>query len=123
MWYNETPSDLSRTYFSSANMDYIQRQVQNNVRQTTSYSIQAQNQGDLFNLMSKFYVDYRSDPTNNIASQVAQMNTAVIASATDTVSNGILQNITYLRDISRPIVPPSIPRSTSSYGTNIGRPI
>jgi hypothetical protein len=47
------------------------------------------------------------------------MNAKVVKEATGTISTGLLQQIVYLRDISRNPVPLETPVSTSTYGNKI----
>jgi len=114
-------SALSDTYYSLSNMEYLQGAIQSSVSQKTGYTIGRQNDGDLYNLMRKVYTDYMQSDFSDISNQVSTMNAAVVASATKTISNGIIQNLIYLRDISTTPVPPDIPRSTSIHGLKLSR--
>jgi hypothetical protein len=112
---------LSVTFFSSSNQEYLQREIAKSVLDKTSYKIGRQNDGDLFNLMKKYFTELRREPDTDILNQVKDMNSAVVNSATSTISTGILQNIGYLRDISSNPVPPAQPKSTSAYGLRLTR--
>ena len=57
--------------------------------------------------------------TPNVRQQVDDMNGRVTEEATGTISTGLLQQIVYLRDISRNAVPLEVPVSTSTYGNKI----
>jgi hypothetical protein len=117
----QTKSVLSDTYYSLANIEYLQGAIQSSVAQKTSYKIGRQNDADLYNLMRKVYADYMRTDFSDISNQVSTMNAAVVSSATNTISNGIIQNLVYLRDISTTPVPPDIPRSTSTHGLKLSR--
>lgn len=112
---------LSVTFFSSSNREYLQREIAKSVADQTSYKIGRQNDGDLFNLMTKYFTDMKREPDSDILSQVKEMNSAVVKSATATISSGILQNVAYLRDISSNPIPPQQPKSTSAYGLRLTR--
>lgn len=115
-------STLSDTYFSVSNVEYLQSAIAKSVKEKTGYAIGRQNEGDLYNLMRKVYTDYMiNDFGKDISGQVQLMNREVVSSATRTISNGIIQNLIYLKDISTTPVPPDAPRSTSTYGLKLSR--
>lgn len=116
-------SPLSEAYFSAANIDYLQRAIADSVKASTGYAIGRQDDGDLFNLMRKVYTDYMVVDYEDVANQVSRMNRVVVSEATRTISNGIIQNLIYLRDISTRPVPPDAPQSTSTYGLSLSRRI
>lgn len=115
-------SPLSDTYFSASNIEYIQNTISRAVKNSTGHSIGRQSDADLYNLMRKVYTDYMIiDSGKNIPEQVATMNRVVVNTAVKTISNGIIQNLIYLRDISSTPVPPNAPRSTSTHGLKLSR--
>lgn len=118
---NQMKSPLSDSYYSYANMNYLQKAIRDSVFNTTGHSIGDQNPMDLYNLMRKVYTDYYTDDQTNIAQQVSTMNSAVVSSATRTISTGIIQQLIYLRDISTQPIPPSAPKNTSTYGLKLSR--
>ena len=69
--------------------------------------------------MRRVWTNLSGDPYSDVRSQVAKMNDRVVKEASDTISTGILQQIVYLRDISRNPVPLETPVSTSTYGNKI----
>jgi hypothetical protein len=121
MIYGKTGSPLSDAFFSDANQDYVQNQIQKSVFSTSGYNIGPQNTGDLRSLMGVAYTDLRVDTESNIAPQVASMNENVVAKATRTIINAIKQDLTYLRDITILPVPPKAPQPTSTYGSKLTR--
>lgn len=116
-------SPLSETYFSNANLEYLQKGIIDSVAKKTGYKIGRQNDMDLYTLMKKVYIDYVVNDTEDVAKQVSRMNSVVISDATRTISNAVLADLTYLRDISTIPVPPDAPRSTSTYGLKLARQI
>ena len=112
---------LSDTFFSGSNIEYLQKSIADSVKAKTGYSIGRQDDSDLYNLMRKTYTDYMVNDSVDIPNQVSSMNKEIIRSATQTISNGIIQNLIYLRDISTTPVPPSAPKSTSTYGLKLAR--
>jgi hypothetical protein len=119
--FNLTASPLSDAFFSDANQGYLQSEIQKNVLSTSGYKIGEQNPGDLRSLMGVVFTDLRADSETNIAPQVARMNYNVVSKATNTIINGIKQDLTYLKDISIRPVPPDPPKPTSTYGTKLTR--
>ena len=114
---------LSDTYYSSSNIDYLQRTIIDSVKSSTGYTVSVQNTSDLYNLMRKVYTDYMIIDYDDIPNQVSKMNSAVVSSATKTISNGIIQNLIYLRDIGTTPVPPDAPVNTSTHGLKLQRRI
>ena len=114
-------SPLSEAYYAPSNVDYLQKTIIDSVKAKTGYTIGYQDPMDLFNLMRKVYTDYMIVDYDEVANQVGLMNAAVVDSATRTVSNGIMQNLIYLRDIATLPVPPDAPRNTSTYGLKLSR--
>ena len=114
---------LSDTYYSSSNIDYLQRTIMDSVKSSTGYVIGKQDTGDLYNLMRKVYTDYMVVDHDDIPNQVSKMNSVVVSHATKTISGAIIQNLIYLRDISTTPVPPDAPRNTSTYGLRLARRI
>jgi len=114
---------LSDTYYSPSNIDYLQRTIMDSVKSSTGYTIGAQNTTDLYNLMRKVYTDYMIVDHDDIPNQVSKMNSVVVSSATRTISNGIIQNLIYLRDIATTPVPPDAPINTSTQGLKLSRRI
>ncbi len=118
---NHIRSPLSTSFFSAANIEYLQGAIIASVKSETGHTIGRQNEMDLYNLMKKVYTDYVTDDTKDVAKQVSLFNKQVVSSATKTISNSIIQNLIYLRDISQNPVPPQIPRNTSTYGLKLSR--
>jgi len=114
-------SSLSTLYYSNSNIDYLQRTIQETVQSKTGHTIGRQSDQDLYNLMRKIYTDHVVKDFDDMHTQVATMNRAVVDSATRTISNGIIQNLIYLRDISTRPIPPDNPKSTSIYGLKMSR--
>lgn len=116
-------SPLSETFYSNANMEYLQKAIIESVKKETSYTIGRQNDMDLYNLMRKVYTDYVVSDASDIAPQISKMNVVVVSEATRTIKSAIVADLMYLRDISANPVPPEIPKSTSLYGLRLARRI
>ncbi len=116
-------SPLSETFYSKANMEYLQKAIIDSVGKETGYTIGKQNDMDLYNLMRKVYTDYVVSDSSDIAPQVSKMNAVVVSDATRTIKSAVVADLMYLRDISTTPVPPDIPKSTSLYGLRLARRI
>lgn len=116
-------SPLSETFYSNANLEYLQKAIIESVKKETGYTIGRQNDMDLYNLMRKVYTDYVVNDGSDIAPQVSKMNAVVVSEATRTIKSAVIADLMYLRDISTMPVPPEIPKSTSSYGLRLARRI
>lgn len=114
-------SPLSETFFSNANLEYLQKAIIESVKKDTGYTIGRQNDMDLYNLMKKVYTDYVVTDTSDVAPQVSKMNSVVVAEATRTIKSAVIADLMYLKDISTLPVPPEIPKSTSIYGLRLAR--
>lgn len=113
------PSPLADAYFSDFNKETIQDSIIASIKAKTGVEIQRQNYSDLSALMQKVYASMKQDTQTNVRQQVDSMNERVTTEATATISTGLLQQIVYLRDISRTAVPHAVPISTSTYGNKI----
>ncbi len=113
------PTPLSDAYFSDFNREYLHEAIIRAFRDKTGYTIERQNDQDLQALMRRVWTNVSGDPYSDVRNQVSKMNAQVVKEATETISTGMLQQIVYLRDISRNPVPLGTPVSTSTYGNKI----
>lgn len=113
------PSPLADAFFSDFNKETIQDQIASAIKDKTGVELQRQSYSDLDAFMKRVYVNMKKDTYSNVRQQVADMNARVTEEATGTISTGLLQQIVYLRDISRNAVPLEVPVSTSTYGNKI----
>ena len=110
---------LSDAYFSDFNREYLHGAVIRAMKEKTGYKIDRQSDPDLQALMRRVWTNLSADPYSDVRNQVSKMNDKVVKEATATISTGMLQQIVYLRDISRNPVPMETPVSTSTYGNKI----
>ena len=113
------PSPLADAFFSDFNKEAIQDRIASSIKDKTGVELQRQNYSDLDALMKRVYVNMKKDTYSNVRQQVDDLNARVAEEATGTISTGLLQQIVYLRDISRNAVPLEVPVSTSTYGNKI----
>jgi hypothetical protein len=113
------PSPLADAFFSDFNKETIQDQIASAIKDKTGVELQRQSYSDLDALMKRVYVNMKKDTYSNVRQQVDDLNARVTEEATGTISTGLLQQIVYMRDISRNAVPLEVPVSTSTYGNKI----
>jgi hypothetical protein len=113
------PTPLDSAFFSEFNREQIHRAIVQNVKASTGYTIDRQNDFDLQSLMKKVFVNMRGDPYTNVKGQLSAMNRAVVTEAAQTIETGVLQQLVYIRDIMANPVPDPRPVSTSTYGNKL----
>lgn len=110
---------LSRKFFSSENVDRVQRQIIAEVFRRTNgeYLIPKQNEADLQVVMRSIYLQHARHVPNAIDEQVKELNNLV----TDDVSPGIISQVNaYFGYLERAFAPRKImdrPECVSSAGT------
>ena len=116
----QQPTPLSNTFFSHSNMKSIQDTVRRQIRSETGMAIDYQNYDDLATIMRYIYITNSCNPYENVNNQISLMNSRTISEVIKQVKTGLSQQIAYLRDISRPIQPNPLPKSTTTYGNKMG---
>jgi hypothetical protein len=117
----QCPTPLNTLYFSSFNVNLVQRAIRENVRKTTGVSIDYQNSGDLFALMRVVFISNAGNSYADTCTQVRQMNEIAIKQATAQVITGLSQYMGYLRDASSTLNLIDLPTNTSSAGKGMGQ--
>ena len=117
---NQTQTPLNTAFFCQRNQDVIQRGLKQNVLNKYGVRIDTQSSDALAAMMRVVFIENSADPYGNVTPQVRLMNGKVIDLATGQVASGVAQHYGYLKDIDRPLQPPSIPRNTSLYGVKMG---
>jgi hypothetical protein len=108
------PTELSRSFFSPFNMEYLQGAIASDVRARTGMNIDRQSDGDLAALMHRVYSRMMANPDSD--AQVSTMNDIVVREASKTIRMAILQQLQYMDYISKNPVPLSMPLSTTTRG-------
>jgi hypothetical protein len=113
------PTPLSDAFFSDFNKETIHQHLMSDVKAKTGYDIDRQPDADILGLMRKVYINMASNYYDNVRGQVEHMNSKVVAEAVGLVMTGVLQQISYLQDISTNPIPLEIPINTSTYGNKL----
>lgn len=117
--YSKAQNTLYTQFFSSSNMNVIQRDIRANVYNFSGVEVSDQDMLDLFNIMQSVYSVNSFNPNGNISSQIDWMNKIVVRKCSSQIITGLHIYKRYIYDISNPIRPSNLPRYTSTYGNKI----
>lgn len=111
-------SALSREYFSNRNVNVIQDSIQNRILEESNgqYSIGRQSDLQLQIIMRSIYLSYSRNRTDNLQSQISELNALVVKEAIQVILPNIRQYLGYKQDISTPRHIISHPINPSSAG-------
>ena len=110
----QTP--LNKMFFSVYNVNLLQLAIRKKILDEMGYVIDTQNVDDLLVIMRAVFINNASQPNVNICQQVQYMNSVVLGTASKQIYTGLSKFIGYMDDITKPVVPPAIPKNTSIYG-------
>lgn len=113
----ETP--LNAEFFSRANMDRLQRAMQETVLHETGLRLSRQSDEALAIIMRSVYVDHARNEAGNIGEQVFALNERVLDICVPQVMSGIRTYLAYIRDVSRYPVPLARAENPSVTGTKV----
>jgi len=115
----ETP--LNTLYFSSFNVNLLQRAIRQDFKNKTGVSIDYQNEDDLYGIMRVVFINNSGDHFTRVNEQVKMMNTQVIKTAVSQIQSGVSQYMGYVHDMDRGLEPIDRPVNTSTYGNKIDK--
>ena len=121
---NWEDSDLSRTFYSAANLAAIQHAIRRAVyekSQPKGYVIDDQSADELKIIMRSTFLQYSKNQPNDIPGQIADLNQRVIDWCVPHILSAVDHYIFYLNDISSMPVPLARSVSVSSAGTRSKR--
>lgn len=116
--WEETP--VSKIFFSAENVERIQALIRKGVfdrSQPKGYVIDKQSVDELKIIMRAIYYQYARNLPNDIAGQVADLNTKVVDWSVPHILSAVDHYIYYLNDISHLPVPLAHPQHLSHAGT------
>lgn len=102
------PTPLSDAFFSSRNLDAVQRDLADLIKRRTGYAIDRQSDDGLLAVMRYVYIREAQNITSDVGREVRRLNAAVIAEAAPSVASGLAQYLAYIRDASQ--LPDPLPR-------------
>jgi hypothetical protein len=115
----ETP--LNTLYFSSFNVNLLQRAIRQDFKNKTGISIDYQSEDDLYGIMRVVFINNSGDHFTRVNEQVKMMNTQVIKTAVSQIQSGVSQYMGYVHDMDRGLEPIDRPVNTSTYGNKIDK--
>lgn len=115
----ETP--LNTLFFSSFNVNLLQRGIRQDFKNKTGLSIDYQSEDDLYGIMRVVFINNSGDHFTRVNEQVKMMNTQVIKTAVSQIQSGVSQYMGYVHDMDRGLEPIDRPVNTSTYGNKIDK--
>lgn len=103
-------TEASRLFFGKANVDTLQKRLQQEIHKRTGLRIDRQSEEQLLIVMR--YVFIQSGSNMGGAGEVARLNELVLAEIVPQVGAGLMQYVDYLRDAST--LPAPIPRGQAT---------
>ena len=111
------PTPLMNAFFSSTNLDAMQKLLAGEVKRRTGFAIGRQSDDDLLIIMRAMYADHAMHAPRSVPGEVARLNRIVLNRIIDQVISAMTAYLAYLRDASRPREPLPIGVATSLKGT------
>lgn len=114
-----TETDLIKKYFSSANINLIQKEIQEGVLRLSNgrYQVGPQNCDTLKIIMRSIYLQYSLNQPENIDDQIRQLNSLVLTYCIENVYNEAKSYMKYLYDVSNLYQPMEYPIYTAKDKT------
>mgnify|MGYP005693500709 CR=1 FL=1 len=115
----QTP--LNTLFFSSFNVNLLQRAIRQDFKNKTGISIDYQSEDDLYGIMRVVFINNSGDHNVRVNEQVKMMNEMVIKTGVSQIQSGVSQYMGYVHDMDRGLEPIDRPQSTTTYGNKIGK--
>lgn len=116
---HQAPNPLNTAFFSRANVDAIQRDIQASVQAKSGYKIDRQSDEQLLIIMRSIYVNNADAGTAEPRQHLRYLNSLVVAECLPIVASNLKQYLFYLRDASRLPEPLERAKHTSMKGSNV----
>jgi hypothetical protein len=118
--HKETP--LNKLFFSEANIDNLQTQIQAQVRAMSGgkYVIDRQNDDDLKIIMRSYYLMFGTNDPNFVGRELEELNGRVVGYCAAKIYSEVDFHMFYRKDIEDFAPPIAGPINTQVYGTRTG---
>lgn len=118
--HKETP--LNKIFFSSENIELLQREIQNQVRSMSGgkYNVGRQSDDDLKIIMRSYYLMFGKNDPNNVEGELHDLNSRVIGYSAGKVYSEVDFHMFYLKDIEDFAPPIANPTNVHVFGTRTG---
>jgi hypothetical protein len=112
---------LSKTFFSTGNIQIIQNGIRAGVYQMSNgrFNVGPQDNTNLKIIMRSIFLQYAANNPNNIQEQVKNLNKLVLDYCIPNVHNEAIAYLKYKNDVSTLAVPESRPVNVSSKGDKV----
>lgn len=113
---------LNEVFFSSANIDKLQKDIAEQVRMMSGgkYSIGPQDEQQLKLIMRSYYLMYGQNNAANVANELEDLNRRVVGYASGKIYSEVDFHQFYLDDLSQFPDPIANPTNVGVYGTRTG---
>lgn len=118
--HKETP--LNSVFFSDANVDKLQKDIQQRVYDMSNgkYKIDRQNDDDLKIIMRSYYLMFGQNNPMRVADELKELNQRVLQYASNRIYSEVDFHMFYLKDLEDFAPPIANPMNTAVYGTRTG---
>lgn len=116
--HSDTP--LNVAFFSQANLDKLQADIQALVKQMINADIDRQSDIDLMTIMRSYYLQYAQNVPANMQSELADLNERVTNFSANRISVEVEAYRYYRKDIMDFPAPIANPVNVAIYGTRTG---
>ena len=110
---------LSALFFSKENINTIQIDLRNRVRNKTGYTIDRQSEETLLVIMRAIYALHAQNQDSHVQTEVARINEFVLADIVPMATSNLASYLSYLRDASQLPTPISRGQNTSRKGGDV----
>jgi hypothetical protein len=118
--YRHSNTSLNEQFFSQANIDVLQSQIQTLVRQMVGADIGRQSDSDLMLIMRSYYLQYARNNPGEVAEELAELNERVAQFSANRIAVEVEAYRYYRKDILDFPDPIARPIDTQIYGTRTG---
>jgi hypothetical protein len=118
----QKPTPLSMVFFSEANVDALQKSIQDQVYRMSGnkYHIDRQDDQQLKIIMRSYYLMYAKNNDANVSGELADLNGRVIGYSSAKVYSEVDFNQFYVADLEEFAPPIANPMNVGVYGTRTG---
>lgn len=118
--YRHGNTTLNKQFFSSENMDLLQRQIQAAVLAMVGAAIDRQSEPDLMLVMRSYYLTYAQNVPGQEARELEELNNRVVAFCSNRIATEVQAYRYYRKDILDFPAPIARPVDVKLYGTRTG---
>ncbi len=118
--YRHADTPLNTVFFSQMNIDNLQLQIAQAVKQMVGVDIDRQSDPDLMLIMRSYYLQYAQNEPGKVAEELAELNQRVINFASNRIAVEVEAYKYYRSDIMDFPAPINNPVNVKIYGTRTG---